>query len=198
MYDIFELLNQNHELIEESDEYTNFGLCWRHKDTSEYLIQKGRENELSYLIDLGIDSHLYNGLGFNSTTNTWYGWSNDEIYGFTIGSTIKKGDRGYQIQNEEELIAYLSNKTIDKYILEENGYSILCEKEYCIHSHCEWKAKEFVKDELKLYFEKCTDFNFEPESHFIPYGRGEWIAETIEDSKQMAIDFKDGLSLKID
>lgn len=34
-------------------------------------------------------------IGFNPDENKWYGWSHRAIYGFGIGSKVKKGDCGY-------------------------------------------------------------------------------------------------------
>ena len=42
-------------------------------------------------------SKVYNGsIGFSEKEQKWYGWSHRAIYGFGIGSKIKKGDCGYK------------------------------------------------------------------------------------------------------
>lgn len=40
---------------------------------------------------------VYNGsIGFSEKEQKWYGWSHRAIYGFGIGSKVKKGDCGYK------------------------------------------------------------------------------------------------------
>lgn len=42
-------------------------------------------------------SKVYNGsIGFSEKEQKWYGWSHRAIYGFGIGSKVKKGDCGYK------------------------------------------------------------------------------------------------------
>ena len=42
-------------------------------------------------------SKVYNGsIGFSEKEQKWYGWSHRAIYGFGVGSKIKKGDCGYK------------------------------------------------------------------------------------------------------
>ena len=41
-------------------------------------------------------SKVYKGsIGFSEKEQKWYGWSHRAIYGFGIGSKVKKGDCGY-------------------------------------------------------------------------------------------------------
>jgi len=42
-------------------------------------------------------SNVYGGsIGFSEKEQKWYGWSHRAIYGFGIGSKVKKGDCGYK------------------------------------------------------------------------------------------------------
>ncbi len=38
-------------------------------------------------------------IGYNPKENKWYGWSHRAIYGFGIGSQVKKGDCAYRPSN---------------------------------------------------------------------------------------------------
>lgn len=92
------------------------------KFDDSYLTVVGLENNLKFLAEYDISEQLTHGVGFSPTNNKWYGWSHRAIYGFSVGSTCKKGD--------------------------------------------------------------C---------HYTPE-KGEWVAQTMEDAKQMAIDFNEGVS----
>lgn len=241
-YDIIKLLEQDHELKPYVETYDNgntqdFGLCWMHKETGQYYTHKGLEHESSYLIELGIDSHLSHGLGFNSKEQKWFGWSHRAIYGFTIGSKVKKGDCAYSPSNKDELIEllitgsgsheitysvtddileivsifkgydddksqdkFIGNKNINRYKLSDKGYYVIEEMVQCGDTECTWKGKQSkelsVAEELPLEAQEhtCNYIESEPEYHFVEWGKGEWEAKTIEEAKQMAIDFSRGVS----
>lgn len=40
-------------------------------------------------------------IGFSEKEQKWYGWSHRAIYGFGIGSKVKKGDAGYNPEKGE-------------------------------------------------------------------------------------------------
>jgi hypothetical protein len=109
-------------------------------------------------------------IGFNSETNTWYGWSHRAYYGFTIGSVAKKGDCAYVPTDKYDYI----NSMVD--FFEGNSYNEIDDKKFEV---------VFNKEEGKIH---TLTLEYPTE-----YGRGEWVAETLEDAKQMAIDFAKGV-----
>ena len=131
--------------------------------------------------------HSVASIGFCEDEQKWYGWSHRAIYGFGIGSQIKKGCLGYRPSTPEELFEETT-------ALDEQG--------------SRWKKPEEVElleDGIKIRHEMCTpiwnedktevtDFEpAEPEYQIVKCGRGEWAAETLEDAKIMAIDFADAV-----
>ena len=108
-------------------------------------------------------------IGFCYVEQKWYGWSHRAIYGFGIGSSIKKGDIGYTTSDVNELAKEL----------EKNGES----------------GKIVDEDTVKVFMNdpplECLDLGdvCEKEYYIVKTGHGSWTAITLDDAKQMAIDF---------
>lgn len=125
-------------------------------------------------------------IGFCPAENKWYGWSHRAIYGFGVGSKVKKGDCAYKATDykdfEDEMINFWSDRhhlNVRAKPHNNNGESGI---------FVEWDYDNKVPNE-KL---RGTISGV-----FCPYpklGRGEWVAQTLDDAKQMAIDFADGVS----
>ena len=73
------------------------------KFDGSYITHVGLEDDVKFLADREITEELTHGVGFSPKDNKWYGWSHRAIYGFTIGSTCKKGDLHYKGSNLKEL-----------------------------------------------------------------------------------------------
>jgi len=127
-------------------------------------------------------------IGFNEQEQKWYGWSHRAIFGFGIGSKVDIGSCAYTPKDEADSIAHGIRFWSDEdrlnvragEITEEDGrrgVSIIWEYSKNI-------PNEKLREKISSVF---WDFPDE-------YGRGEWIAETLEDAKQMAIDFANGIS----
>ncbi len=129
-------------------------------------------------------------IGFCPSEQKWYGWSHRAINGFGIGSHVKPGDLAYRPKTESDFRQkYLQFFGIDKY-------------------HIDPKVRDSVDSDGKrgalitatrtqdVPNEKLRGTEY---SCFWPYenekfGKGEWVAETLEDARQMACDFADGVS----
>ena len=167
-----------------------------------YLTRVGMENDLDYLLKNGITEQIQDGygeprtacIGFNPIEQKWYGWSHRAIFGFGIGSECKPGDIHFQPSNKEEF------------------------KQGCLSF---WGDNEYSKGDEKLIFTKGLN-HYEKEvdgvlltftyndkvpneksrgteyRHFEGFpkkwGKGEWTAKTLEEAKQMAIDFAKDVS----
>lgn len=94
---------------------------------------------------------------------------------FKIGSTCKKGDIHFVPSNEQEFIEH------EIEFWKEKGFEV--EDTFLIEVNRQVRFKLSIKNGNS----KKTSFHFAP----IPqtYGRGEWTAETLEDAKQMCIDY---------
>lgn len=123
-------------------------------------------------------------IGFCEKEQKWYGWSHRAIYGFGIGSTCKKGDIHYIPGTPQEL--YKEYTTPD-----ENGFAYKKPEEVEITDKGIRVRVDMCKPSSinPLVYEDC-----EPKYYEVECGRGEWEAKTLEDAKQMAIDFARGVS----
>lgn len=121
-------------------------------------------------------------IGFCPREQKWFGWSHRALYGFGIGSKVKKGDCGYRPSTAQELYE--------------------AEIKWGTDPDC----VEMLKDKIKIRTNMvdCGPVSLqgayenpvpsEPVYHFVEVGRGEWEAKTLDDAKQMAIDFSDSVS----
>lgn len=122
-------------------------------------------------------------IGFSSKENKWYGWSHRALYGFGIGSEVKKGDCAYVPKDKEDYIDSCLNFWKDEY--KETSYKSIDDKTFeVIFTYNDTVPNEDMRNKINSFIEKF------PES----YGRGEWKAETLEDAKEMAIAFAEGVS----
>jgi len=157
------------------------------KFDDSYITFVGMEDNIKHLADLEITEELTNGVGYSPKDKKWYGWSHRALYGFTIGSTCKKGDCHYigssLKEQEESAIRFWSDKCYSNTrcigIIERDG-----EKFFDI----KWEYNNETPNEKIRGQISGTE-------HFIePIGNGEWIAKTMEDAKKMAKDFNRGVS----
>jgi hypothetical protein len=124
-------------------------------------------------------------IGFNPSEQKWYGWSHRAIYGFGIGSEVKKGHCAYTPVDKQDCIDdYIRFWTGD---FHENVHFDREEgdKGFWIS----WTFSKNVPNE-KMRGKIDSVFCRYPDN----WGRGTWIAETLDDAKQMAIDFANGVS----
>ena len=126
--------------------------------------------------------------GFCEKEQKWYGWSHRAIYGFEIGSETKRGDCSYVPVDMEDArqdaIGFWSDD-----------------------DHLNTTAIETKDDDGKPCFDvKWTISNNVPNKkrrgqisgvrHYPPeqFGKGEWVAKSLGDAQQMAVDFAESVS----
>jgi len=119
-------------------------------------------------------------IGYSAGYRKWYGWSHRAFFGFNVGSTCRLGDCHYQASNPKEFAA----QTIE-FWFDENIHEKITYKMHNDHIILDYVLKENVKS--SVYRDNRHDF---PKT----WGRGEWVARTMDDAKQMAIDFAEGVS----
>ena len=181
-----ELYFQDHVGPKNSKQYIS-------KFDKSYITFVGMEDNVQFLADREITEELTHGVGYSPKDNKWYGWSHRAIYGFEIGSTCKKGNCHYRPSNEKDLlenaIAFWSGE----------GYEDISAKRINESTiEVSWIYSNDIPNE-KLRGKVGSSSVHAPiktfgDSHDGCYGRGEWTAETMEDAKQMAIDFNEGVS----
>lgn len=156
-------------------------------------------------------------IGFNEKEQKWYGWSHRAMYGFGIGDSVEKGDCAYTPVDKDDYLDEIVNFWHDKeyHIITwgEHGeeYERYYEYEDVVDTatsaptgeltHGEeiigklqqgvWVYSEYNDQVPNAKLRNTTNKRF---SEYPEFGRGIWTAKTIEDAKQMAIDFSDGVS----
>jgi hypothetical protein len=158
----------------------------------------GFEENMKFLADREITENLTHGVGFSPKDKKWYGWSHRAIFGFKIGSTCKKGDCHYIGSTLKEQ----RDAAID-FWKDESHKNVRCEgiierngDEFFI---IEWDNTDDIPNKKlrntdDIPNKKLCNKISGAEYFINPLGRGEWIARTMEDAKQMAVDFNKGVS----
>ena len=130
-------------------------------------------------------------IGYSEKHDKWFGWSHRAIYGFTVGSNVEVGDCGYQAPDKESFgQSMLDFFCSDDWYTNRSFITDVRDKHTgTLGVMISAKYTDDVPNE-KL---RGTFYNM-----FWPYpeefGSGEWNAKTMEDAKQMAIDFADGVA----
>lgn len=126
-------------------------------------------------------------IGFSETEQKWYGWSHRACYGFGIGSKVEKGDCAYVPTDKQDFI--------------DDGIRFWTQED-----HLDVHAENITDEGFDVVWTTSNDPKLIPNPHArgcknshhysFPkaYGHGEWTAKTLDDAKQMAIDFADGVS----
>ncbi|MHA1170008.1 MAG: hypothetical protein ACTSRU_19440 [Candidatus Hodarchaeales archaeon] len=198
---IKELFSVDYELKNYTDEHTDFGLCWMHKETGDYLTHEGLELDFKFLLKHNIDKYITSSLGFSSKDQKWYGWSHRAFYGFKVGSTVSKGDCAYTPKTPQELFDSVTEDWIDteNATIIDNGIRIEHRMSKCGDPECPWGTDTIhpePNEELPLAHKnhECQYIPAESDFQTIECGKGEWTAKTLDDAKQMAIDFAKSVS----
>lgn len=170
------------------------GKIWYSKIDGSFFTIVRLEDEKEWMFKKGITEQIQNhnngknhtsNIGFNPIEQKWYGWSHRAVFGFGIGSTCKQGNCGFKPSCKKEFI--------------ERELSFWGDRKY---SQNKPEAIDKGDGVLITYIfnndvpnEKLRGTTYE---HFCEYpakwGKGEWTAETLEDAKQMAIDFAKSVS----
>lgn len=173
--------------IGESDIEGDKGKIYYSNFDNSFITRVGMENDVKFLADREITEELTHGVGFSEKDNKWYGWSHRAIYGFKIGSECKKDDAHYKgssvDEQEEAAIRFWKNRYHENVrcdgIIDKNN-----EKYFDI----KWDYTNDVPNEsLRGTIGGC-------DYHVKSLGNGEWVAKTMADAKQMAVDFNEGVS----
>lgn len=187
--------------------------CYYSKIDGSYFTHVGLEEDYKFLLRSGITEELQSAhdgkgtvsLGFSPEEQKWFGWSHRAIFGFGIGSTCKKGDCGYVPATPEELFKDVTTPDEDGWAWQkpenveiiENGIRIKAEMVKPVGGGTPVAAKIANACDEVIDGESGEIMDFEsaePEYFDVMCGRGEWTAKTLDDAKQMAIDFAKGVS----
>jgi len=172
------------------------GKIYYSKVDGSYLTRVGSENDLSYLLKKGITEQIQGGntacIGFNPIEQKWYGWSHRAIFGFGIGSECKKGHCGFEPSNKADFTEDCLRFWGDTDMEETHKVNAIAEEGtqdgklgiWVRYTYDDKVPNEKMRGQISGVFSEYPD----------KWGKGEWTAKTIEDAKQMAIDFARGVS----
>ena len=168
------------------------GKVYYSKLDGSYLGRVGMENDLNYLLKLGITEQVQSGLGFNPIEQKWYGWSHRAIFGFGIGSECKKGHCHFEPSNVDEFKEDCLRFWGDTDMEETNKVNPIAEEGtqdgrlgiWVRYTYDDKIPNEEMRGQISGVFSEYPE----------KFGKGEWVAKTIEDAKQMAIDFARSVS----
>ena len=146
------------------------------------------------------ENHCVCSVGFCEKDQKWYGWSHRAIYGFGIGSEVKRGDCAYVGATPEDLIddraAFFSDINQESMKLHRQECQILDDRSGIRILHAPLiipmanSIEEAFDDDAEL---EEIDIHKDAVS-IVRCGHGEWRAETFDDAKQMACDFAESVS----
>ena len=155
------------------------------KFDDSYMTLVGMENNIKFLADREITDELKCGVGFSPNEGKWYGWSHRVICGFKVGSECKKGMCHYTGKTVEDELQHAIDFWTEPY--HQDIAAVVVDDKTI---HVSWT---YSKDPKDVPNEKLHGTISGVDWHYV-LGKGEWTAETMEDAKQMAIDFAEGVS----
>jgi len=176
------------------------GKIYYSKVDGSYLGRVGSEKNLEFLFKRGITEQIQDGygepttscIGFNPIEQKWYGWSHRAIFGFGIGSECKKGHCHYEPSNKEEFLEDCLRFLGDTDMDETHKLNPVAEEGeqdgklgvWVRYTYDDKTPNEKMRGQISGVFSEYPT----------KWGKGKWVAKTIEDAKQMAIDFARGVS----
>ncbi len=167
------------------------GEFWVTKSRGDYITHVGMEDKLGHFPKFGITEHVSSiwqpgkpiCIGFNPDEKKWYGWSHRAIFGFGVGSECKRGDCHYRPTDKDDFL-----QDMIRFWSEDDKLNITGE-----HTsdgvYVEWEYDQSIPNK-KMRGKITGNTTGYPDE----YGKGEWIAESLADARQMAIDFCEGVS----
>lgn len=126
-------------------------------------------------------------IGFSEKNQKWYGWSHRAYCSFGIGSEVKRGDCAYVPTDKEDY----KNDAI-RFWTEESHINVHIENENEQGFDVVWTISDnpILVPNPKARGGKGSHHYVYPKG----YGKGEWVAKTLDDAKQMAMDFAESVS----
>lgn len=179
--------------VVEPDDFDGTYLIARSKIDNSYI---GLPDFAQQLEDRGIapqalPRNKVASIGFCEAENKWYGWSHRAMCGFGIGSKVSKGDCAYVPVDWddflEDAVRFWSDEghedtqaVRDK---DKDGKDV---------ARVSWvyASDEKLIPNTAIHGTTCSTLMYPPER----WGRGQWVAETLDDAKQMAMDFAEGVA----
>lgn len=167
------------------------------KIDGSYLCFENNFMDVQWILKAGITEEIQSALekkqvaniGFNPTEQKWYGWSHRAYHGFGIGHTVKFGSASYKAKDLTDLIRVAVNFWEGD--THANVAGIIATNDKGVEGvQLTWDYVEEKVPNKSLHGTTGETFFYPPKQ----WGRGEWTATTLEEAKQMAIDFSESVS----
>jgi hypothetical protein len=163
------------------------------KEDGGYLTHVGMEDHVLFLAKRNLTHPQRRSemgrtcsVGFDAQKKEWYGWSHRAIYGFGVGSKVKKGDCAYVPKDAEDFLDDMVRFWSDADHLNVHGEHVVEDGRRGVR--VSWLRSNRIPNK-KLCNTVTGIFAAYPDA----YGKGAWTAQTLEDAKQMARDFAEGV-----
>ena len=179
---MYELRTEKFQGIDITAAYNATGAYIGDESFAKELERKGINPELAH------PENKVCSIGFCEKEQKWYGWSHRAMFGFGVGSAVKKGDCGYIPANKEDFIeSCLAFWGDNEYHTGSHASEEMCDGQPGVMVRATYNATVPNEKLRGTVYEHFTVF---PEK----FGKGEWVAESLDDAKNMAIDFADSVS----
>ena len=179
-------------IVMPSDIPDDDGMVYLSKKDGSYMGRVGMEDQFKHFLKRGITEQFHSPkhkvacVGFNPTANKWYGWSHRAIYGFTEGSTCKRGDCHYVPFDKDDFLDDTVMFWNDKHHVETSGKHATqdgVDGVLVTYKYDNKVPNEKIRGTISSVFNEYPD----------EYGKGEWTAKTMDDAYEMACDFAEGV-----
>lgn len=137
--------------------------------------------------ELASPDHKVCSVGFCAAEQKWYGWSHRAIYGFGIGSRVKPGDCAYAPTDKQDFAKDMIHFWVEPYHLNVTTTEAV-DRDGTHGIDISWLYDTAVPNK-SLRGTLSGVFCPYPDN----FGRGEWTASTLDDARQMAVDFAEGV-----
>ena len=134
--------------------------------------------------------HQVCSIGWCDNERKWYGWSHRAMCGFGVGSVVKYGDCAYEAPDADTF-----GRQVMDFFCDDNGW--MTDRRHSPSVDADGTQGVLVE---ATYTDRVPNEKIRGTAyrHFSPYpakwGRGEWTAKTLDDAKEMAIAFAEGVS----
>jgi len=169
---------------------------YRSRIDAGYLCFTSLTDDVRWMYDRGFEQLQSTGndgttcaLAFCPSEQKWYGWSHRAVYGFGVGSAVKKGDLGYIPVNADDFLEWAIRFWDEPDHVDIAGIKDVTNEHGALGCQISWVYSDTVPNK-SIRGTVGESFMYYPKQ----WGKGEWIAETIDDAKQMATDFAESVS----
>lgn len=167
------------------------------KIDGSYICFENLVMDTAWMFESGITEQIQSSLsdgtvaniGFNPLEQKWAGWSHRAVQQIGIGFKIKKGYPGYIPVDMDDFIEQMVEFWSNEAHINVSGIAATNDNGV-LGAQITWEYDPKHVPNKSLHGTIGEQFCYPPKQ----WGRGEWTAKTLDDAKQMAIDFAESVS----